>query len=380
MFDEIISFIKNLYPGEIPVPLHAPRFMGNEKKYLLDCIDSTYVSYVGKYVSQFEEKIQKFTGSGYAVAVVNGTEALHLALLLAGVKIEDEVITQPLTFVATVNAISYCGAFPIFVDVEESTLGLNPEALADFLETHADLKEDGNCYNKKTEKKISACVPMHTFGHPCRIDHIVAICKKYHIPVVEDAAEALGSFYKGQHAGTFGHIGIFSFNGNKPVTTGGGGIILTNSQSIAQKARHLSTTAKVPHRWEFNHDQVGYNCRMPNINAAIGCAQMENFPLILQDKRDTARAYSDYFKTIDISFVTEPVEAKSNYWLNAIILKNKTERNEFIQYANESGVQVRPVWTLMNHLPMFNHCQCGPLDVANWLEDRVVNLPSSIKQ
>ncbi len=380
MFDEIISFIKNLYPGEIPVPLHAPRFRGNEKKYLLECIDSTYVSYVGHYVSEFEEKIQKFTGSGYAVAVVNGTEALHLALLLAGVKGEDEVITQPLTFVATANAISYCGALPVFVDVEKSTLGLDPDALADFLETHAHIEEDGNCYNTTTGRRISACVPMHTFGHPCKIDHIVTICKKYHIPVVEDAAEALGSFYKGQHVGTFGHLGILSFNGNKPVTTGGGGIILTRSQNIAQKARHLSTTAKVPHNWEFNHDQVGYNCRMPNINAAIGCAQMENFSFFLQDKRDTAGIYSDFFHHLAVPIVEEPPKAKSNYWLNAIILKNKTERNEFIQYANESGVQVRPVWTLMNHLPMFNHCQCGPLDVANWLEDRVVNLPSSVKQ
>ncbi len=379
MFDKIIAFIKNLYPGEIPVPLHAPRFTGNEKKYLLACIDSTYVSYLGQYVSQFEENIQNFTGSNYAVAVVNGTQALHLALLLSGVKAEDEVITQPLTFVATANAISYCGAFPVFVDVEESTLGLDPEALADFLKTHADLKADGSCYNKKTGKKISACVPMHTFGHPCRIDHIVAICKKYHISVVEDAAEALGSFYKGQHAGTFGHIGILSFNGNKPVTTGGGGIILTGSQTIAQKAKHISTTAKVPHSWEFNHDQVGYNCRMPNINAAIGCAQMENLSFFLQDKRDTAKLYSDFFNHIAVPVVNEPVNAKSNYWLNAIILKDKTERNEFIQYANKNGVQVRPVWTLMNHLPMFNQCQCGPLDVANRIADRVVNLPSSVK-
>ena len=380
MFDKIISFIKNLYPGEVPVPLHAPRFTGNEKKYLSECIDSTYVSYVGPYVSQFEEKIQNLTGSGHAVAVVNGTEALHLALLLAGVKAEDEVITQPLTFVATANAISYCGALPVFVDVEKSTLGLDPEALADFLETHAHIKGDGYCYNRKTGRRISACVPMHTFGHPCKIDHIVTVCNKHHIPVVEDAAEALGSVYKGQHAGTFGLMGILSFNGNKPVTTGGGGIILTGCQSIAQKARHLSTTAKVPHRWEFNHDQVGYNCRMPNVNAAIGCAQMENFSFFLQDKRDTAKIYSDFFHHMGVPFVEEPPEAKSNYWLNAILLKDKTERDKFIQHADKNDVQARPVWTLMNHLPMFNHCQCGPLDVANRLENRVVNLPSSVKQ
>jgi aminotransferase in exopolysaccharide biosynthesis len=314
------------------------------------------------------------------VAVVNGTEALHLALLLAGVKTGDEVITQPLTFVATANAISYCGALPVFVDVEKSTLGLDPDALADFLETHAHIKEDGYCHNKKTGRRISACVPMHTFGHPCKIDHIVTICKKHHIPVVEDAAEALGSFYKGQHAGTFGLIGILSFNGNKPVTTGGGGIILTDSPNIAQKARHLSTTAKVPHPWEFNHDQVGYNCRMPNVNAAIGCAQMENFSFFLQDKRKTAETYSDFFRHMDVPMVEEPPESRSNYWLNAILLKDKTERYKFIRYADKNDVQARPVWTLMNHLPMFNHCQCGPLDVANRLEDRVVNLASSVKQ
>jgi len=379
MFDSIVSFIKTLYPGEVPVPLHAPRFRGNEKKYLMECIDSTFVSYLGQYVTQFEKNIQMYTGAGYAVAMVNGTEALHIALLLAGVTPGNEVITQPLTFVATANAISYCGAFPVFVDVNKSTLGLDPEALSIFLELHGNIKEDGHCYNKTSGRKIAACIPMHTFGHPCKIDQVMAICKQYHIPVVEDAAEALGSFYQGQHAGTFGDIGILSFNGNKPVTTGGGGILLTKSQSIAQKAKHLTTTAKTPHNWEFNHDQVGYNFRLPNVNAAIGCAQMETFPLFLQDKRDTARRYSDFFQQINVPFVAEPPDARSNYWLNSIILDNKKQRDEFLQYANENGVQVRPVWTLMNHLPMFRSCQCGPLDMADWLEDRLVNLPSSVK-
>ncbi len=379
MFENIVSFIKELYPGKIPVPLHAPRFTGNEKKYLMDCIDSTFVSYVGQYVTQFEEEIQNYTGARHAVAVVNGTGALHLALSLAGVGFGNEVITQPLTFVATANAISYCGAHPVFVDVEKSCLGLNPEALEAFLETHCIVKDDGSCYNKTTSRRVGACVPMHTFGHPCRIDQITAVCKKYHIPVVEDSAEALGSFYHGQHLGTFGEIGILSFNGNKPVTTGGGGMILTNNDSIAQKAKHLSTTAKVPHKWEFNHDQIGYNCRMPNINAAVGCAQMETFPVFLQDKRDTAKIYSDFFNGIGIFFLTEPADAKSNYWLNAIVMDSKNQRDEFLEYANTNGVQIRPVWTLMNHLPMFSHCQCGPLDTANWLEGRVVNLPSSVK-
>jgi aminotransferase in exopolysaccharide biosynthesis len=380
MFDEIISFIKSLYPDENPVPLHAPRFTGNEKKYLTDCIDSTYVSYVGQYVSRFENHIQTFTGAKYAVAVDSGTAALHIALLLTGVSSDDEVITQSLTFVATANAISYCKAHPVFVDVEKTTLGLDPQSLADFLVKYGKLKADGRCYNQATGRRFAACVPMHTFGHPCRIDQVVDICRKYHIPVVEDAAEALGSFYNGRHAGLFGDIGILSFNGNKPVTTGGGGMIITDNEDIAKKAKHLTTTAKQPHPWEFNHDCVGYNYRMPNINAAVGCAQMEGFSQVLENKRQTARMYHDFFQNLDVSFVLEPEKAKSNYWLNAIVLKDRQKRDQFLEFGNQNGVQVRPVWILMNHLPMYRNCQTTVIDNAQWLEDRMVNIPSSVRR
>jgi perosamine synthetase len=379
MFEKIVGFIKSLYPSENPVPLHAPRFSGNEKKYLIDCIDSTYVSYVGQYVGRFEDEIRKFTGAQYAIAVSTGTAALQVALLLAGVETGDEVITQPLTFVATANAVSYCGAQPVFVDVERETLGLDPGKLNEFLINNAILKSDGRCYNKITGRKIAACMPMHTFGHPVRIDQIIEVCQRYRIPVIEDAAEALGSFYKGRHAGTFGDLGIFSFNGNKPVTTGGGGMIITNNETYATKAKHLTTTAKQPHQWEFIHDAVGYNYRMPNINAAVGCAQMECFARVLENKRVTAQMYDQFFKEIGIPFVTEPACSRSNYWLNAIVLKDREERETFLAYSRGKGIQTRPAWTLMSKLPMYSHCQCMPLETAQWLEDRLVNIPSSVR-
>jgi perosamine synthetase len=379
MFEKIAIFIKSLYPTENPVPLHEPRFSGNEKKYLIDCIDTTYVSYVGEYVGRFEDAIRKFTGAKYAVAVSSGTAALHVALILAEVSPGDEVITQPLTFVATANAISYCSAQPVFVDVERSTLGLDPGKLNDFLINNSILKSDGRCYNKITGRKIAACVPMHTFGHPVRIDQIIEICQRFQIPVVEDSAEALGSFYQGQHAGTFGNLGILSFNGNKPVTTGSGGMIITNDGTLAVKAKHLTTTAKQPHRWEFVHDAVGYNYRMPNINAAVGCAQMECFAGVLENKRLTAQMYNQFFQDIGIPFIAEPAHARSNYWLNTIVLKDRQERDQFLAYATNKGIQTRPVWTLMSNLPMYRHCQCTPLETAQWLEDRLVNIPSSVQ-
>lgn len=380
MFEETISFMKSLYPNENPVPLHAPRFIGNEKKYLIDCIDSTYVSYIGPYVDQFENRIKKFTGAKYAVAVVSGTAALHMALLIVGVGSENEVITQPLTFVATANAITYCNAHPVFVDVEKSTLGLDPQALADFLGKYAKIKIDGRCYNQATGRRITACVPMHTFGHPCRIDQLVEICGQYDIPVVEDAAEALGSFYKGKHVGLHGDVGILSFNGNKPVTTGGGGMILTNKKNLATRAKHLTTTAKQSHPWEFYHDCVGYNYRMPNINAAVGCAQMESFPHVLESKRQTAMMYLEFFRNNGTPFIKEPENASSNYWLNAILLGDRKERDAFIQETNSCGVQTRPIWTLMTKLPMYRHCQSTTLDNALWLEERIVNIPSSLSK
>lgn len=379
LFTHITKFIKELYPNEDPVPLHAPRFNGNEKKYLVDCIDTTFVSYVGEYVNLFEENIRNFTGARYAIATVNGTEALHLALILAGVTPGDEVITQALTFVATANAINYCHAHSIFLDVERSTLGLDPEKVDVFLHENGVVQTDGFCYNKLTGRRISACVPMHTFGHPVKIDRVVEICHKYHIAVVEDSAEALGSFYKGQHAGTFGDLGILSFNGNKPVTAGGGGMIITNNESQYLQAKHLSTTAKLSHPWEFIHDQVGFNFRMPNINAAVGCAQMEKLSQVIENKRQTAQLYKEFFNKLELLFVTEPENARSNYWLNGIILKNREERDEFLHYTNSRGIQTRPAWCLMNKLPMFQGAQCDSLETSKWLEDRVVNIPSSVR-
>jgi perosamine synthetase len=379
LFACITEFIKSLYPGENPVPLHAPRFSGNEKKYLMDCINTTYVSYVGQYVNQFENEIRKYTRAKFAIAVSSGTAALHMALLLAKTTVGDEVITQPLSFVATANAIAHCGAIPVFVDVERSTLGLDPEKLESFLTTNAIIKSDDKCYNKFSGKRIAACIPMHTFGHPLRIDEIVEICSKYNIVVVEDAAEALGSFYKGQHAGTFGELGILSFNGNKPVTSGSGGMIITNDAALAEMAVHLTTTAKVPHPWEFVHDQIAYNYRMSNINAAVGCAQMEYFSEILKNKRVTAGIYKDFFRKIDIPFMTEPVNSLSNHWLNAIILKDRQQRDQFLAFASSNGIQARPVWKLLNSLPMYSQCQTTNIENARWLENRLVNIPSSTR-
>lgn len=381
-FSNVLKFIRELYSTPAGfIPLHAPVFSGNEKAYLNECIDTTFVSSVGKFVDTFEQEMAKFTGSARAVSCVNGTNALHLALKLVGVEQETEVLTQPLTFIATANAISYCGARPVFIDVDIDTLGLSPVALKKWLEENTVLLKNGQCpINKSTGKHITACVPMHTFGHPCRIEEIVEICNTYNIPVVEDAAESLGSYYKGKHTGNFGKVGVLSFNGNKVLTTGGGGMLLFNDEQLAAKAKHLTTQAKVPHPWEFNHDAVGFNYRMPNINAALGLAQLEQLPKFLESKRDIAEAYKLFFgefKSLDINFVVEPINSKSNYWLNSILLRTKEERDEFLRYSNENGVMTRPVWTLMNKLPMFSDAQCGDLKIAVYIEDRLVNLPSS---
>ncbi|HWY35005.1 MAG TPA: LegC family aminotransferase [Nitrosopumilaceae archaeon] len=377
-FQQIIAFIRKIYHNqEGYIPLHAPVFFGNEKKYLNECIDTTFVSSVGKFVDDFELKIGEYTGSLKAVACVNGTNALHLALKLVGVKEGDEVIMQPLTFIATANAISYCNAHPVFVDVDSDTLGLSPQKLKDFLNKNAVLK-NGSCVNKITGNKISACVPMHTFGHPCRIDEIATICDRHNIPLVEDAAESLGSFYKGKHTGTFGKIGILSFNGNKILTTGGGGMLLFKDEILARKAKHLSTQAKVPHIWEFAHDEIGYNYRMPNINAALGLAQIEQLPVFVQRKRMLANNYKKFFAELEISFQQEPTGAESNYWLNAFFLKNRTERDDFLKYSNEMKVMTRPSWTLMNNLPMFTNALAGDISNAQKIQDTLVNIPSSV--
>ena len=376
-YTPVVDFIRSVYKTDSFIPLHEPRFLGNEKKYLNECIDSTFVSSVGKFVDEFEEKIASYTGAKYAVATSNGTSALHISLLLANVEQNDEVITQPLTFIATCNAISYCNASPVFIDVDKDTMGMSPVALEIFLKENAEVKNQ-QCVNKSTGKIIKACIPMHTFGHPCRIVEIQKICKEWHIVLVEDSAESLGSFYRGQHTGTFGELGVISFNGNKIITSGGGGCILTNNEDLAKKAKHITTTAKEPHKWEYTHDMVGYNYRMPNLNAALIVAQLEQLDGFLKSKRSLAKIYKKFFQNGDIHFVTDPENAKSNYWLNSIVLKSKDQRDLFLDETNSKGIMTRPIWVLMNKLPMFEKAQCGDLTNSEWLEERVVNIPSSV--
>jgi perosamine synthetase len=376
---DLIRFIRGLYKTEAFIPLHEPVFRGNEKKYLNECIDSTFVSSVGAFVDRFEQMTAEYSGSKYAVATVNGTAALHIALKLSGVTEETEVITQPLTFIATCNAISYCGAQPVFVDVDKETLGLSPDSLQAFLEDETVQKADG-CYNKSTGRRIAAVVPMHTFGHPCRIDEVATICDRYRIALVEDAAESLGSYHQGRHTGTFGKMGVFSFNGNKTITTGGGGMIVTDDGALARRAKHITTTAKVPHSYEYVHDEVGYNYRLPNLNAALGCAQMEMLEPILNDKRELADAYAAFFGERETAFVHEPSGSRSNYWLNAIVLPDRAARDSFLKATNDAGVMTRPVWQLMNRLKMFETCQSTDLTNAIWLEERVVNIPSGVRK
>lgn len=377
MFRNVINFIKEVFKNEDFIPLHEPAFIGNEKKYLNECIDSTYVSSVGRFVEDFEQKIADYTGAKFCVATCNGTSALHLSLLLADVQQNDEVITQPLSFVATCNAISYCGAKPIFLDVDKDSMGLSPAALKFFLENNTTVKNQ-QCINNKTGHVIKACLPVHTFGNPCRVDEIKELCDKYHIFLIEDAAESLGSFYKGKHTGTYGQVGTISFNGNKIITGGGGGCIITNDIVLSKKAKHLSTTAKMQHKWDFNHDLVGYNYRMPNINAALLVAQLENLDDFIIKKRSLAKLYKNFFDKVDFVFVEELVESESNCWLNSIILKNKKQRDEFLETTNANGVMTRPVWILMNKLRMYESAQCGNLSNSEWLENRVVNIPSSV--
>ncbi|MEL7271420.1 MAG: LegC family aminotransferase [Bacteroidota bacterium] len=376
--DTIIDFIRNCYNTQDFIPLHEPKFTGNEKNYLKKCVDSTFVSSVGEFVDKFEKDFAEYTSAKYAIATVNGTAAIHIALLLSGVERDDEVITQPLTFVATCNAISYVGGIPVFIDVDKETLGLSPEKLRHFLEKNTKIDNRG-CVNKITGRRIKAVVPMHTFGHPAKIDELKQLCKAYKLNLIEDSAESLGSFYNNKHTGTFGLFGTFSFNGNKTITTGGGGMIITDNKALAAKAKHLTTTAKVPHPWEFRHDSIGFNYRLPNINAALGCAQLESLTQYLKLKRELAEEYASFFKNLDIHFFTEPEKSSSNYWLNAIILKNETERNSFLDATNKTGVMTRPIWKLMNHLPMFRNAQIGNLENAIWLEQRVVNIPSSAR-
>jgi len=377
-FKSTIDFIKSKFINQDFIPLHVPRFEGNEKKYLLDTIDTTFVSSVGAYVDQFERMMAQITSSNKAVAVVNGTAGIQVALRLAGVKSNDEVITQALTFVATANAIAYNNATPIFIDVDLDTMGLSPKALEQFLNEFGELREDG-CYNKKTGRRIAACVPMHTFGFPVHLDELLTICRQWAIPLIEDAAESLGSEYKGRPTGSIGDIGVFSFNGNKIVTCGGGGAIVTNNIEMGEKGKYLTTTAKIPHPYEYVHDELGYNYRMPNLNAALACAQLEQLNGFLENKRNLALEYKSFFHKNAINFRTETPETKANYWLMCVELENKKDRDLFLKVTNEAKVMTRPIWQLMFRLPMYENCQRDSQINALFLEERIVNIPSSVR-
>ena len=378
MDKELINFIRDKFQTNEFIPLHVPTFRGNEKFFLEKCIDSTFVSSVGEYVNLFENRLSNITQTKKTVAVVNGTAALQICLKLVGVKANDEVITQALTFVATANAIAYNNAYPIFIDVDRDTMGLSPKAVQSFLEEFGDLRDDG-CYNKKTGRRISACMPMHTFGFPVHLNELLNVCKAWNIPVVEDAAESLGSEYHGKPTGSFGKVSGISFNGNKIVTSGGGGAILTNNLELGDHAKFLTTTAKQPHPYEYVHNEIGYNYRMPNLNAALAYAQLEQLEFFLENKRALAKEYDEFFKGKDMTFRTENENTKANYWLMCVELSSKKERDLFLKSSNESGIMTRPIWQLMFKLPMYANCQKDEQKNALYLEERIVNIPSSVR-
>lgn len=373
---ETVSCAKNIFTDDF-IPLHRPIFEGNERKYLIECIDSNFVSSVGQKVTDFEKMVANFTGSNYAIATVNGTSALHVALEVVGIGRGDEVITQALTFIATCNAIHYAGATPVFIDVDRDTMGMSPISLRKFLEKNV-RKENGKLFNKSSGRRISGCLPMHTFGFPCRIVEIAAICDDWGLTLIEDAAESLGSYVKNIHVGTFGKFGTFSFNGNKVITTGGGGMIITNDPALAKRARHITTTAKIPHAFKFEHDEIGYNYRMPNLNAALGCAQIEQLEYFLRKKSELAELWGHLYKRLGIEFKQSIVDCRANHWLNAIILENSDERDYFLKLTNENGLMCRPIWALMSKLAMYCDCESDGLENSKWLQDRVVNIPSSV--
>jgi len=377
MNNKLIQFVRDTYKTNDFIPLHAPTFAGNEKAYVTETIDSTFVSSVGKYVESFEKQIEVYTGATKAVATVNGTAALHTALYMAGVKANDLVITQALTFVATCNALFHMGADPVFVDVSKLSLGLCPKATSEYLDDNAAINSDGECIHKVSGRRIKAVVPMHTFGHPVELDELMTVCLKWNLVLVEDAAESLGSFYKGKHTGTISDFSAISFNGNKVITTGGGGMVLCKNLDDGVHTRHVTTTAKVPHPYEFYHDEPGFNYRLPNLNAALGCAQMEVLPEFLKQKRALANQYQALFSGSDFEFVVEPDYAQSNYWLNAIICPDSESRNLLLKETNEQGIMTRPIWQLMHRLPMFQNALKGDLTVSQWVESHLINLPSS---
>ncbi len=375
---QIVQAVQSVV-GAGPVALHEPRFRGNEWIYLKECLDSTFVSSVGKFVDRFEDDLAAFTGAKLAVAVVNGTAALHVALRLAGVEPGDEVLLPALNFIAATNAVAYCGASPHFVDSEERSLGMDAGALREHL-LHTTEMLGGHCINRKTGRLIRAMVPMHTFGHPVDIQALIAVAHDFRLQVIEDAAESLGSTIGGRHTGTFGLMGTLSFNGNKTITTGGGGAILTNNLELGARAKHLTTTAKLPHRWNFVHDEVGYNYRLPNLNAALGCAQLEQLPGFLKDKHRLFERYKLAFANLSgVQLVTEPLGCRSNYWLQTLLLDESlaNQRDAVLTATNDAGLMTRPAWTLMNRLPMYNKAPMAPLPVAESLERRLINIPSS---
>lgn len=377
-FDSVIAQIRKSFSDQEIIHLHQPVFKGNERKYLIDAIDSTYVSSMGPYVDQLEQKLAAFTNTSKAVAVMNGTASIQVALRLVGVRANDEVITQALTFVATANAISHNAAIPVFVDVDKPTMGMSPDALKLFLEEFGERRKSG-CYNKSSGRRIAACLPMHTFGYMCRIEEIVQVCEEWNIPVVEDAAESLGSYYRGKPAGSFGKMAAFSFNGNKIITAGGGGAIVSTDVTLAEKAKYLTTTAKIPHRWEYVHDELAYNYRMPNINAALLCAQLEQFDEMRASKKKLYEGYQTLFENSEIQLKSIPDDTDWNYWLMSVELKNRQSRDEFLKETNLAGVMTRPIWELMYRLPMYNKCQRDAQRNAEYLADRIVNIPSSAR-
>ncbi len=378
MFDQTFDFIRQQFANQSSIPLHEPTFCGNEKQYLAECIDSTFVSSVGVFIDKFEQSVADFVGSQHAVAVVNGTQALFVALKSLGVDASCEVLTQSLTFVATANAIHYTGAAPVFLDVDPHTLGLSPVALKEFLQQHTELR-NGRRINKSSGRTIAVSLPMHTCGHPCQVDALQTICEESKIYLIEDAAESLGSYTANKHSGTFGNMGIFSFNGNKVITTGGGGMIVTDDDELAQKLRHLTTTAKIPHPWEFIHDEIGYNFRLPNINAALGLAQMEQLPSFLQNKRELATKYRDFFNGSEIKYLDEPAGSQSNFWLNTILLPTETRKEAFLEQANHQGIGARSLWKPMHLLEMYRHYQRDAQTNAEQIYRQAVNLPSSVR-
>ena len=375
---QIVGAIREVV-GPGTVALHEPRLDGNEWIYLKECLDSNYVSSVGKFVDQFEQSLANYTGAKYAISVVNGTAALHVALKLAGVNSGEEVLSPALTFVATANAISYLGAIPHFVDSEESSLGIDVLKLREYLSTNTE-EQSGLCVNKSTKRVIRALVPMHTFGHPSDLEQLLSIARDFNLVLVEDAAESLGSFYKGQHTGTFGLLGSLSFNGNKTITTGGGGAILTNDEALARRAKHLTTTAKISHKWEFDHDEIGYNYRMPNINAALGCAQIEKLPEKIIAKRELFKRYKEEFKLISgASIFEESSNCQSNYWLQTLLLEDDSLslRDSLLDASNKAGIMTRPAWKLMSNIAPYRDSPAMSLEGANSLYRRAINLPSS---